>query len=79
MHLRKWQGQPGKRGTSWRKSLRTQRGHIRDLLQQSPRLRRLVPELVREAFPDAAKDAVDETGLPPTGSRWIAPIRPMTC
>ena len=65
MHLRKWQGQPGKRGTSWRKSLRTQRGHIRDLLQQSPSLRRLVPELVREAFPDAVKDAVDETGLPP--------------
>ena len=65
VHLLKWQGQPGKRGTSWRKSLRTQRGHIRDLLQQSPSLRRLVPELVREAFPDAVKDAVDETGLPP--------------
>ena len=65
VHLLKWQGQPGKRGTSWRKSLRTQRGHIRDLLQQSPSLRRLVPELVREAFPDAGKDAVDETGLPP--------------
>jgi hypothetical protein len=65
LHLLKWQGQPGKRGTSWRKSLRTQRGHIRDLLQESPSLRRLVPELVREAFRDALKDAADETGLPP--------------
>jgi hypothetical protein len=65
VHLLKWQGQPGKRGSSWRKSLRTQRRHIRDLLQESPSLRRLVPELVREAFSDAVKDAADETGLAP--------------
>ncbi|MGH6920533.1 MAG: DUF29 domain-containing protein [Geminicoccaceae bacterium] len=64
LHLLKWQGQPGRRGASWRKSLRTQRRHIKDLLQESPSLRRLVPELVRETFPDAVKDAADETGLP---------------
>jgi hypothetical protein len=64
LHLLKWQGQPGRRGASWRKTLRTQRRHIKDLLQESPSLRRLVPELVREAYPDAVKDAVDETGLP---------------
>ena len=62
-HLLKWQGQPGRRGASWRKSLRTQRRHIKDLLQESPSLRRLVPELMHEAYPDAVKDAVDETGL----------------
>jgi Domain of unknown function DUF29 len=65
LHLLKWQGQPGRRGASRRKSLRTQRRHIQDLLQESPSLRRLVPELMREAFPDAVKDAADETGLPP--------------
>jgi Domain of unknown function DUF29 len=64
LHLLKWQGQPGRRGASWRKSLRTQRCHIQDLLQESLSLRRLVPELMREAFPDAVKDAADETGLP---------------
>jgi hypothetical protein len=64
LHLLKWQAQPAKRGSSWRKSLRTQRRHIRDLLQQSPSLRREVPVLMREAYPDAIKDAVDETGLP---------------
>ena len=64
LHLLKWQGQPGKRGGSWRKSLRTQRHHVRDLLEESPSLRRLVPELVLEAYPDAVKDAADETGLP---------------
>jgi hypothetical protein len=64
LHLLKWQGQPGKRGASWRKSLRTQRRHIQDLLEESPSLRRHVPELIGEAYPDAAKDAADETGLP---------------
>ena len=64
LHLLKWQGQPARRGASWRKTLRTQRRHIKDLLQQSPSLRRLVPELMHEAYPDAVKDAVDETGLP---------------
>jgi Domain of unknown function DUF29 len=63
LHLLKWQGQPARRGASWRKSLRTQRRHIKDLLQESPSLRRLVPELMHEAYPDAVKDAVDETGL----------------
>jgi hypothetical protein len=60
LHLLKWQG----RGASWRKSLRTQRRHIKDLLEESPSLRRLIPELMAEAHPDVVKDAVDETGLP---------------
>jgi hypothetical protein len=64
LHLLKWQGQPGRRGASWRKSLRTQRRHIKDLLQESPSLRRLVPELMHQAYPDAIKDAMDETGSP---------------
>ncbi len=64
LHLLKWQAQPARRGASWRKSLRTQRRHIRDLLQQSPSLRQHVSGLAREAYADAVKDAIDETGLP---------------
>jgi Domain of unknown function DUF29 len=64
LHLLKWQAQPALRGASWRKTLRTQRREIRKLLKQSPSLRRQVPELMREAYLDALKDAVDETGLP---------------
>ena len=64
LHLLKWQAQPAKRGASWRKSLRTQRRHIGDLLQLSPSLRSQAAVLMREAYPDAVKDAVDETGLP---------------
>ena len=79
LHLLKWQGQPARRGASWRKSLRTQRRHIRDLLEESPSLRRLIPELIDEAYPDALKDAVDETACRATGSPRTAPIRPMIC
>jgi hypothetical protein len=75
LHLLKWQAQPGLRGASWRKTPRTQRRKIRKLLDQSPNLRRLVPELVREAFPDAVKDAVDETGLPPEKFPAACPVR----
>ena len=39
LHLLKWQEQPALRGSSWRKTLRTQRREIRKLLQQSPSLR----------------------------------------
>jgi hypothetical protein len=44
--------------------LRVQRREIRKLLKQSPSLRSEVQALVQEAYPDAVKDAVDETGLP---------------
>jgi hypothetical protein len=64
LHLLKWQVQPGLRGASWRKSLRTQRRHIRDLLQESPSLRQKVPQLLPDGYRDAIEDAVDETGLP---------------
>ena len=63
LRLLKWQAQPALRGSSWRKSLRTQRRKIRDLLTQSPSLRREVPDLMREVYADAVKDAIDETGL----------------
>lgn len=63
LHLLKWQAQPALRGSGWRKTLRTQRREIRKLLKQSPSLRREVPGLLREAYADAVKDAIDETGL----------------
>jgi Domain of unknown function DUF29 len=64
LDLLKWQAQPALRGASWRMSLRARRRQIRDLLKESPSLGRAVPELMLEAYPDAVKDAVDETGLP---------------
>jgi hypothetical protein len=76
LHLLKWQAQPDQRGMSWRKTLRTQRREIRDLLQQSPSLRREVPELIRDAYPDAVRDAIDETGMPAGALPSTCPYRP---
>ena len=72
LHLLKWQAQPTLRGSGWRKTLRTQRREIRKLLKQSPSLRREVPGMMREAYADAVKDAIDETGL-------RADVFPSTC
>jgi Domain of unknown function DUF29 len=76
LHLLKWQAQPDQRGMSWRKTLRTQRREIRALLQHSPSLRREVPDLVREAYADAVKDAIDETGMPAGAFPSTCPYRP---
>jgi hypothetical protein len=63
LHLLKWQAQPDQRGMSWRKTLLTQRTEIRDVLQQSPSLRREVTDLIRDAYASAVKEAIIETGL----------------
>jgi hypothetical protein len=78
LHLLKWQAQPDLRGSSWRKTLLTQRVEIRDLLQQSPSLRREVPHLMRDAYLDAAKEAMAETGLRDGKFRVLARMRPTT-
>jgi hypothetical protein len=76
LHLLKWQAQPALCGASWRKTSRTQRREIRKLLQQSPSLRRHVPDLIRDAYSDAVKDAVDETGPPAKNFPSVCPYAP---
>jgi Domain of unknown function DUF29 len=76
LHLLKWQAQPALRGASWRKTLRTQRREIRKLLKQSPSLRRDVPSLLPEAYADAIKDAIDETGLGAGAFPSVCPYAP---
>jgi hypothetical protein len=76
LHLLKWQAKPDLRGPSWRSTLRTQRREIRDLLQQSPSLRREVPDMVRDAYGDAVKVAVDETELPAKTFPKTCPYEP---
>lgn len=75
VHLLKWQVQPTPRGSSWRKTLRTQRLEIRDLLEQSPSLRRQVPDLVLQAYPDALEGAAEQTRL---GASNFPPACPYT-
>jgi cell division protein FtsB len=64
-HLLKWQIQPELRSPSWRNSLTEQRRQAEKLLKESPSLRLQVSELRNEAYPDAVRDAIHETGLRP--------------
>lgn len=63
-HLLKWQYQPERRGTSWRRTMATQRMGIARLLNQNPSFRPAVVEMVAEAYRDAAELAALATGLP---------------
>lgn len=78
MRMLKWRYQPERRrtGRSWWNTIRTQRRDIRQLLQQSPSLRRLVPEIIEADFLDMRFDASQQTGLPleifPETCPWMA-------
>ncbi len=63
LHLLKWRYQPNQRSGSWQSTMRTQRRDLRQLLRQSPSLKREVAEAVKDAYPDARDDAASETGL----------------
>jgi hypothetical protein len=62
-HLLKWQVQPELRSPSWRNTLIEQRRQAEKLLKESPSLQPQVPALRDEAYPDAVRDTVHETGL----------------
>jgi Domain of unknown function DUF29 len=64
-HLMKWQVQPERRGRSWRDTLIEQRRQAEKLLKESPSLRSQLVELRDEAYLDAVRDAVSDSGLRP--------------
>jgi hypothetical protein len=66
MHLLKWSYQPEQRSGSWDSTIRTQRADIRQLLDDSPNLRREIPIIIAERYETARRNAAAETGLPLT-------------
>ena len=63
-HLLEWWHQQANRGRSWLTTIVQQRIHIMTLLDESPSLKRFLPELAERAYGDARKVASIETGLP---------------
>jgi len=63
-HLLKWQYQPENRGKSWLTTIIQQRLQIEALLEESPSLQRLLPEITVKAYRSARKVASVETGMP---------------
>jgi len=61
MQLLKWAYQPGRReGSTWLSTIREQRRELRLNLDDSPSLRRVVPEELPRLYRDAARDALEE-------------------
>jgi hypothetical protein len=74
MHLLKWQFQPNKRSKSWKRTIIEQRQRIQQLLKTSPSLTYQIDEKVTEAYENAVKLAVSETGLPKSLFPKICPF-----
>lgn len=64
MHLLKQKYQPSKASPSWKTSIRNARDDIALILEDSPSLKRLLPDLIETAYKQARLNASDETGLP---------------
>ncbi|MBK1716626.1 DUF29 domain-containing protein [Thiocystis violacea] len=64
-HLLKWRYQPGRRGSSWQRTIREQRRAIGAHLRETPSLKTALadPNWFEGVWADAVAKATDETGL----------------
>src|SRR5215813_3607252 len=53
-HLLKWQFQPERRGTSWKRTIAVQRERIKLLLEENPSLRPGLDSVISKAYREAA-------------------------
>lgn len=62
-HLLKWKYQPGRRGSSWRRTIFDQRTQLVDIVQTSPSLRGYLEQQVQKRYLASTVDAAGESGL----------------
>src|SRR5262249_30995992 len=75
VHLLKCQYQPERRSPSWESTLLEQRLQVGDLLEQSPSLKREVPELAAKAYKTAPRYAALQMRLDKKDIPRIFPAR----
>jgi hypothetical protein len=63
MHLLKYKYQPEKRSNSWLSTIFENRRRLKEVLTESPSLRKFFSEVFNECYQDARKQAALETGL----------------
>ncbi|MEM1168074.1 MAG: DUF29 domain-containing protein [Cyanobacteria bacterium P01_H01_bin.35] len=63
MHLLKWKYQPGKRTESWKNTIIEQRISLELLLEDSPSLKPLLPEIFDKSYQKSRLKAANETGI----------------
>ena len=71
-HLLKRQYQPTRQSRSWKLSILTQRHDLAEVLGESPSLKRLLPDLLADAYASARDLAMYEMGL----NKWDTKIPP---
>jgi hypothetical protein len=64
LRLLKWQFQPERRSDSWIESIGDARSEIVDVLEENPSLKPITANLPSEAYDQAVRRAVRETGMP---------------
>lgn len=66
MHMLKMEYQPHGMGNSfsWRQSISNARAEIKVLTNESPSLKKMIPELILETYELAKNEACSETGIP---------------
>ena len=62
LHLLKWQFQPARRGSSWRRTILEQRIRLASHLADNPSLKGRLADAITESYRLAVIGAVDETG-----------------
>lgn len=63
MHLLKWKYQPGYRSESRHSTISEQRSCLETLLEDSPSLKPLLPQVFAQCYQKAIRKAANETGL----------------
>ena len=63
LHLLKWKYQPNRRGSGWEISIKKQRRHIKDHLDENPSLKGHISSICEKAYYYSKLDAMEETGL----------------
>lgn len=66
LHLLKWKFQPEKRSDSWLTSIGQSRVDLGGIFEQSPSLQAFASKTLPAAYRLAARQAIQETGLPAT-------------
>ncbi len=62
-HLLKWRFQPERRSSSWRGTIKEQRRKTARLLRQNPGLKRLIAEILADAYYSSLAVAERDTGI----------------
>lgn len=62
-HLLKWKYQPGRRGSSWRRTIEEQRHQLSEIVSASPSLSVYTLQAIEGAYLGATLAAAEETGL----------------